>query len=343
MKKRDLTTAWPVPAPVSIMVMVMTGCLVLAWAKPVSAENALKSDLQHALLVSLLAALPAAKASAGVPMDLAISIGYREDNLDWNIAGEDVDVLSELTWKNLAIAQARATARLDIKNDWRIRAEAGYGVITSGANQDSDYNGNNRTLEFSRSNNKAGGNVVDASIGIGRTLRLLDQTVGKFIYVTPVIGLSIHQQNLTITDGVQTIPAFGPFPGLNTTYDAQWQGPWVGVDAVIETGGDMTLIANAEYHMANYSAKANWNLRDDFAHPVSFKHTAKGQGLVTSVGISFPAAKNWTLNAILKYQAWSTRAGSDWVYFSDGSTGYAHLNAVNWESTAYNLEIVHQF
>ena len=335
MKKSAFITVWPV--------YIMAGCFTLACATQASAENALKPDLQQALLVSLLAALPAVKASTEMPMDLAISTSYREDNLDWNIAGGGVNVLSELAWKNMAIAQIQLAAKINIKNDWRIRTELSYGVITAGTNQDSDYNGNNRTQEFSRSNNKADGDVRDASIGIGRTLRLLDQTVGKFIYVTPFIGLSIHQQNLGMTDGVQTIPAFGALLGLDSTYAAQWQGPWIGVDALIETGGNTDLIATVEYHIADYSAKANWNLRNDFAHPVSFKHAAKGQGLVLSGGASYPVAKSWTLNATLKYQTWTTRAGSDWVYFADGSTGYARLNAVNWKSTAYNLEIVHQF
>ena len=339
MKKCGFITVWPV----SEYIMVMAGCLALACARPASAGNVLKSDLQHALLVSLLAALPAAKASTDTPMDISVSLGYREDNLDWNIAGGGVNVLSELSWKNLAIAQAQATAKLNIKNDWRIRTDLGHGRITSGTNQDSDYSGNNRTREFSRSNNKTGGNVVDASIGIGKTLRLLDQTVGKFIYVTPSIGWSVHQQNLTITDGVQTIPATGPIVGLASSYATQWQGPWIGVDALVETGGNLSLTASAEYHLADYSAKANWNLRNDFAHPVSFKHTAKGQGIGGSVGVSYPVARSWTMNLILNYHQWSTRAGSDAVYFSDGSVGYTRLNTVNWESTAYNLEIVYQF
>ncbi len=342
MKKRDWITTWPV--------YIMAGCSI-ASTPQASAEGVLKSDLQHALLVSLLAALPAVKAATNTPMDLAVSLGYREDNLNWNIAGGGINVLSELSWKNLAIAQVQATAKLNIKNDWRIRTDFGYGAITSGKNQDSDYNGNNRTLEFSRSNNKGGGNVADASIGIGKTLRLLDQTVGKFIYVTPSIGLSAHQQNLTMTDGVQTISRpdiapsapLGSFAGLDSSYAAQWQGPWIGVDALIETGGNLSLITSAEYHVADYSAKANWNLRDVFAHPVSFKHAAKSQGFVASAGATYPVAKNWTLNTTLKYQIWSTRAGSDVVYFSDGSTVQTRLNTVNWESTAYNLEIVYQF
>ena len=320
----------------------ISGCLALAGATPVSAD-VLKPDLQHAFLVSILAALPAVRASTDAPMDLAVSVGYREDNLDWNIAGNGVNVLSELTWKNMVIAHTQVAARFNFKHDWQVHTELGYGAITSGANQDSDYNGNNRALEFSRSNNKTGGNVADASIGIGKTLRLLDQTVGKFIYITPFAGLSVHQQNLTLTDGVQTIPALGPLTGLNSSYDAQWQGPWIGVDALIETGHSVSLVASAEYHWASYTAQANWNLRDDLAHPVSFKHTAKGQGVVLSGGVSYLVTQDWTVNVTLKHRKWTTRAGSDWTYLADGSTGFTRFNAANWDSTAYNIEIVHRF
>lgn len=337
------------------MAACLSGYLVLLYTPQATAGQIVEPELRHALLVSLLATLPAIKASTDMPMHVSVSVGYREDNLDWNIAGGGVDVLSELSWKNLVMAQMQAAAQVNMKNDWRIRADLGYGEISSGANQDSDYSGNNRTLEFSRSSNKAGGNVGDASIALGKTLRLLDQTVGKFIYVTPSIGLSVHQQNLTMTEGVQTVSRpdlvppgvgvapLGPFAGLNSRYAAQWQGPWIGIEALIEAGSNLSLTASAEYHVADYLAKANWNLRNDLAHPVSFKHTAKGQGIVGSVGASYPIAKSWTMNLSLKYHQWSTRAGNDLIYFADGSVGRTRLNSVNWESTAYNLEIVHQF
>ncbi len=48
--------------------------------------------------------------------------------------------------------------------------------------------------------------------------------------MTPLLGYSYHEQNLNITDGNQTIPDSGSFPGLNSSYDTEWQGPWIGFD-----------------------------------------------------------------------------------------------------------------
>jgi len=304
-------------------------------------------------MLSQLVVLPVVSAATDIPVSLSVSAGHRMDNLNWSIAGNTINVLSELKWEGLAIAQLQLAGELQLKNDRRLRARLGSGTIVSGTNQDSDYNGNNRTQEYSRSNNKAGGDVFDASIGIGKTLRMRDMGAGRSVHVTPFVGLSLHQQNLTMTDGVQTISLapstspLGPFPGLASSYDAQWMGPWLGAEARVETEQGWAMMAYAEYHLVEYSAKANWNLRTEpvtgFAHPVSFMHTATGQGIVLSLGAAYPVGKSWKINFTLDHRQWTTRAGSDRVYFADGTVGYARLNAVNWDSTAYNVGIVRQF
>lgn len=282
-------------------------------------------------------------ASADKPFEFFLGAGYRKDHLDWSIAGGSVNILSELKWENLKIAQLSAAARLNIDAGWNLRGMLAYGRINSGSNQDSDYNGNNRTLEFSRSNNKGGGEVRDGSIGLGRTLRLLNNADGNSFSVTPLVGLSIHQQNLTMTEGVQTLPATGSFPGLDSSYDAKWQGPWVGMEALLESGGDWSLTAAGEYHWADYSAQANWNLRPEFSHPVSFVHTAIGQGIILAAGATYLVSKDWRVGFSVQAQQWSTGRGIDRTNFSDGTVGYTLLNEVNWQSTAINLGVHYRF
>ncbi|MDO8262931.1 MAG: hypothetical protein Q7T21_06875 [Gallionella sp.] len=283
------------------------------------------------------------RASTDKPFEFFLGTGNRKDNLNWNIAGGSVNILSELKWENLKIAQMSAAARLNIDADWSLRGKLAYGRINSGSNQDSDYDGNNRTLEFSRSNNRGGGEVRDGSIGLGRTLRLLNDADGNFLSVTPLVGLSIHQQNLTMTEGFQTLPATGSFPGLDSSYDAQWQGPWVGMEALLESGSDWSLTATGEYHWVDYSALANWNLRPEFSHPVSFVHTAKGQGILLAAGATYLVSKDWRVGFSVEAQQWNTGAGIDKTFFSDGSVGYSLLNGVNWESTAINLGVHYRF
>ena len=300
------------------------------------------------VLISQLAVLPAASAASNndTPDSFSVSIGQRTDNLNWNIAGSTVNILSELKYQNIAITQLQTEGEFNFEDGQHLRINLDYGVIDSGISQDSDYNGNNRTQEYSRSINQTGGNVFDASLGFGEKLRLLDMENGA-LYVTPLVGLSLHQQNLTMTNGVQTIAqpprALGPIPGMFSSYDAQWAGPWLGTEARLETVTGWTMMADAEYHWVAYTAEANWNLRSDLAHPLSFRQTSTGAGIVMSVGASYPFAQNWKMNVTLERQQWTTHTGSDLIYFADGTVGSARLNAVNWDSTSYNLGIVHYF
>jgi len=294
-------------------------------------------------LMSQLAALPGARADTDIAKELSLGISQREDNLNWNIAGSTVDVLSELKWENVSITQFRAAGKIHLDNELKVLAKFGYGVVYAGTNQDSDYNGINRTQEFSRSYSKAGGDVLDASMAFGKTLRLRDLDKGNFFYVTPYVGLSIHQQNLTMTDGVQVIPALGPFSGLDSRYDAQWVGPWWGAETLIETERGWLIKASVEYHLIDFSASANWNLRTDLAHPVSFVQNAKGDGISLSLGASYPVRKNWGMEFSLDYCSWSTSVGSDRVFLSDGTVGNTRLNTVNWDSTTLLFGVVRKF
>lgn len=286
---------------------------------------------------------PAGVKDAELPFEFSLGVGYRSDNLKWSEAGGSVNIRSELKWENLKIAQLSAAARLNFYSGWTLRGALDYGSINSGSNQDSDYNGSDRTLEFSRSNNKGGGRVRDGSISLGRTLRPLAEIEEISFALTPLIGLSLHDQYLTMTDGFQTIPATGSYIGLDSSYDARWQGPWVGLEALLENGGKWSLTAIGEYHKADYFAHANWNLRPEFSHPVSFAHTAKGEGYLVALRATYVVSQNRRVEFFVTSQRWSTDPGIDQTFFSDGSVGYYHLNSVNRDSTAVNFGLVHHF
>ena len=102
----------------------------------------------------------------------------------------------------------------------------------------------------------------------------------------PLLGYSYNQQNLIISDGFQTISTpgvthpGGPFPGLASTYETEWFGPWLGLDLIATVNEKITLSAGFEHRWTSYKAEANWNLRGDLAHPTSFEHSADGTCLL---------------------------------------------------------------
>ena len=295
----------------------------------------------------------------------SFNTGYRNDDLNWSIAGitptiylipplqgNYVNILSELNWSNLEIFQMEFGLERRIDQKYKIRGTLAYGVIFDGDNQDSDYAGNNRTFEFSRSNNSADdGSTSDVSIGFGRNFSFLADAIG----LSPLIGFSYHSQNLTITKGVQTASDFGwptplgPFPGLNSTFDTQWYGPWIGLELTLAKNikynktSSYEFLFGIEYHWADYRAEANWNLRTDLAHPKSFEHKADGSGLVFSAGHNYFFNPQWSLNLIYKYQKWETDSGIDRVFFADGTEAVTRLNEVNWKSSAFMVGVTRSF
>ncbi len=209
----------------------------------------------------------------GEETEFLFSTGYRVDDFNWNIAGDiygnNPNILSELTWNDIEIYQIKFHFKTILHGVCYLRGSSGFGWIFNGESQDSDYSGDNRTSEFSRSINSADdGNILDVSLGIGYQFTFRLDSFG----ITPLIGYSYHRQNLTITNGIRIIPPTDPFPGLDSTYVAEWNGPFLGLDFTLKLNNKHTVFAEIEYHWANYYAKADWNLRSDFAHPKSFEH-----------------------------------------------------------------------
>jgi len=275
-----------------------------------------------------------------------VGVGYRTDNLHWNIASDITgtatpNIISELTWSNLKIVDFHLGGNYTDNNGFHIRGTFNYGFIFDGKNQDSDYLTDNRTNEFSRSNNDSDdGNTMDFSLAFGKKIQY--QLQGIPTYVIPLLGLSRHEQNLRMTNGFQTIPALGPFPGLNSTYDTEWSGPWIGME--MGTQRDTTTgFLRVELHQADFSAKANWNLRPDFAHPVSFTHDADGTGRVISIGFYSNKNKDWNYRFNADYNAWETDPGVITFYPAIGSPGIQRLNEVVWRSFSLNFSMVRAF
>lgn len=275
--------------------------------------------------------------------EFSIGISRHVENLNWNEASAAVNIASEVKWENLQSTMLQARTRIQITENWEMQGNISYGNIDSGSNQDSDYNGNNRTLEYSRSNNKGGGNLQNASLGAGRNFQFANATFLDWLIVTPGIGYAIYQQNLTMTDGVQTIPASGPYIGLNNQYQAIWSGPWLGISNYLRISERLSLNASIIYSQINFQAEANWNLRTDFAHPLSFKHRASGDGLIIQIGSTYQLNKEWKIILSLENIRMTAKQGTDTTYYSDGTWGLLPLNEANWESSSLNSELAYSF
>lgn len=299
------------------------------------------------VLCVLLGGLPGQVLAEGTASESSLSLGYRVDSLDWNIDGGILgpNILSELEWRDMEIFQLRGGLSGANRDGVYFRGFIDYGWVLDGVNQDSDYAGDNRSLEYSRSLSDVDhSRVLDVSAGLGVTyfMGASDQ-----LQIIPLLGYSYHDQQLIMRNGLQVVPFLGPFAGLNSSYEAEWSGPWLGVDVLLNLQDGSTAFVRMEKHWVDYYAKANWNLRTSFAHPVSFEHEANGQGWVLELGWqNAPSRYQWVWGVTVSLQSWETEAGIDRTYlvipeppcngncYSEGK-----LNEVNWSSRSINFTL----
>jgi hypothetical protein len=276
----------------------------------------------------------------------SLNAGYRQDDLEWSFALPGINPRSELAWSDVESFQIEFGLQRRFFHNFRLKGSFAYAVIYDGQNQDSDYDGNNRTLEFSRSNNATdAGNLWDISLGLAYDIRFF----GDRFQLSPLLGYAFNDQNLQISDGVQTLPPSGQFQGLDSSYDATWYGPWVGLELQYNSNGHSApspgyeAFFGFEYHLADFEAEADWNLRPDLAHPKSFDQDADGSGWVLTGAVNYLFNSRWGINLTGKYQYWETGSGTHRFFFSDGSSYAARLNEVIWESFAVTLGVTCRF
>ncbi len=290
--------------------------------------------------------------------ELSLSAGLRTDELDWSIAGNGINVLSELEWSDVDSYQVSLSGGIEFRNNVYFRAGFNYAWIEDGTVRDSDYGLDNFGGEWSRSISESPGDEVwDLSGGGGYSFYFAQDRFS----VTPLIGLSYHKQNLRIKNGTQVISGVNPFPGdnpppvgplssqLNSTYFARWWGPWIGVDLRYRpkmrptVRNAIELRLSVELHWADYYGEGNWNLRSAFQHPKSFEHEADGFGISVTAQWLIKLADHWNLSLTANHQDWSTDSGTDRKFLAAGGTATTRLNEVNWQSTSFMVGAVYTF
>lgn len=316
------------------------------------------AHLRDAIAAGLL--LPGAAAGSWQSA-LELDAGYRQDDLVWSIAGssDGPNVLSELAFERIEIVEIGAG--LELRSPTGLEAHLGLrvGEIVDGGVRDSDYSGDDRSLEWSRSENAVeDDDVWDASAGIGWAFDWVDPESGRAARLVPMVGYAVSEQALRMSEGNQTVsepalapPGFspqplGPFPGLDSTYETEWMGPWVGLHGLFQASASWSAGLAVEYHWFDYEAVADWNLREDFQHPRSFEHEAEGEGWRLALKGTRRLGPRSDLTVGLRLRNFETDAGVDRVFLSDdpslppelrNQVLETRLNGVDWESWSLSL------
>jgi outer membrane protease len=275
---------------------------------------------------------------------MGLDAGYRTDRGQWTISGgeDGPNIISDLEWKELEIYELRLRGEYSVGRIV-LDGSLGYGVMVNGKNRDSDYAFDDRQGEFSRSLAETEGNTLDMTVSAGMPFTVSDSD----IILTPFIGYGVHHQNHTDTDGIQIvddpglealldgIPSdlgpedgnLGPFDGLDSTYDAEWTGPYIGLHAQIPVRAKGLLKVQYQFYVIDYYADLYWNLRD-----LPFENEADGTGHAISVAYQHVLKENALLTLEGSYTSFETDEG---IQTDPG--GDIDLNGAEWESIGFRI------
>lgn len=262
------------------------------------------------------------RAQEKIPFETDLKISatpfYIQQRFSWSIAGnlqgQNPDIYSELIWKNVQRAGIMVDLDLNLKKRLVVKTEFLAALTVAGKATDTDYENDNRTNPvFHAHLNSNTGSMYSMSGMLG--YKLLEIRSWSLI---PYVGYGFQRELLNLS-GEQ---------GLASYYTPNWYGPRMAMEQWLSITKNAKLKIVLEYHQLKYAAKADWNLIEEFQHPVSFKHMAYGYRLETGVECNLPIhpALNFLLRGNYFYS--STGKGIDELYYRSGDVVKTRLNDV---------------
>jgi outer membrane protein Pom len=261
-------------------------------------------------------------AQDGDKLLLHLSSGYERQDFRWSIAGnsagQDPNIYSELKWHAISGPAGKADLQWKPCGRWRVFASGSRVWSRTGTISDTDYGLDNRNDPIYHAQfNVTGGYSETGSAGIGFCIPVS----GPF-HLTPFIGYGIHMQYFPIAD-----PG-GPYAQLNSSYSAKWLGPLIKADLSWQLSGRWQLAVKGEYDQLLYRASADWNLIQEFSHPVSFRDHADGYGVEGEFSLHYMAGRHIGVMLAADYFNRETGTGIDVLYLNTGQAPQTQLNGV---------------
>ncbi|MBV8389567.1 MAG: hypothetical protein JO080_07205 [Mucilaginibacter sp.] len=259
--------------------------------------------------------------------------GYQKENFHWSIAGnsngQNPNIYSELKWKNISGVMWNVALQWNFYERLLLTGSYNRSGTTSGTSNDTDYGGDNRTRPVYNQNfNSNKGNTSAWSVGAG--YKLIDN---KIVKLDSYAGYGVHYQSYYLLgdEGYQG--------QLNTSYKPQWKGPFVRFASNIQFMKNLGAFADVTYDQVKYNAAADWNLIQNFQHPVSFRQSANGYGIDVSAGLYFTVNRYLVINAGVGFFNWETGNGIDTLYLANGGMEKTQMNGATRNGSHFNLGV----
>lgn len=282
-----------------------------------SASQMIKKYIKYQVIVFAAALFFTHKSFSQNPgrnrLQIAPALGYGHTDFTWSIAGDangqNPNIYSELIWQKLRGPVAGLSAQYGITNRLAAYINTSYLKIATGKVVDTDYDFDNRQGAFydeTLRSNKG----YDADLNTGFKYAVINT---PHLQMSPAIGYTLQRQYFHLLDWKTTQNA----RVLKSNYKTLWQGLILGAETNI-TANRMSYTLNLNARLLDYSAKAQWNLIEEFAQPVSFKHASNGYGIETAFAAAYAVKENIQIKLNTGYSYLKANEGIDVAYYTDG-------------------------
>ncbi len=272
-----------------------------------------------------------------VKNNLSITAGAttQKTNFRWSIAGNidgtGPNIYSEIIFNPVHAAGYHAEAAYNIFNNFSVKVGYQHLYTHKGKATDFDYTEDNRTApnrQLYLNSNKGKQSAISGQLTyhIFNKYAILLQAGTAYTFIKELFYLLDDKD-----------------PSLQTTYEAIWNGLGLQLHATWKSPWRIKINAGIGHQFLKYSSKGNWNLIQEFQHPVSFTQTANGNGWQYHAGVSYPITRKVGINLNWLYHNLKTRYGMDRLYLKNGNTPETRMNGAFNKNGSWQLSITCHF
>lgn len=305
------------------------------------------------LLTSLLVLTCQIVSADDSSFEAQVSQGYKKEHLSWSISGPHgkPNVVSELKYNKLKVYTTGLMFKATNEDSFA-KLRLSYGNVYSGHCTDSDYLLSNKKGLFSKSHMKLPGSYTfDTSLLIGKNFHY------SAVTVAPQFGYMFSQQKLHMKHGVQTVwpdahshrirHGHMKIHGLNSSYKARWDGPFIGIDGKWNVNKKVSIFAEYNYlFLLQYHGTGFWNLRQKTDHKGNFNQHSKrhkGNGHMLAVGGNVGLTEQLGLTALVRSVHMTAKGGKDTIHTRSHGKVRIPFNKAHLGSMEYSLSLNWQF
>lgn len=305
------------------------------------------------LLSALLVLTTQIALAAESSFEAQVTQGYKKEHLSWSISGPHgkPNILSELKYKHIKVYTTGLMFNAT-SEDFFAKLRLSYGNVYSGRCTDSDYASSNKKNLFSKSHMKIPGSYTfDTNLTIGKSFHYSQVTL------SPQAGYMFSQQKLRMKHGVATVwpnkwlqsvqHGHHKIHGLNSTYKARWDGPFIGINGKWNIHKKISLFAEYNYlFLVQYHGTGFWNLRQKTDiqgnfHQHSKRH--KGNGHMAAVGANARLTERLGLSALVQSVYMNAKGGKDTIHIRNKGKKHLPFHKAHLGSMEYSLGLNWQF